>query len=340
MVEPHVDSDDIYTVYLTLGKVDSGGGNFFLYVPNDKPKFQKVPYANYNIYMGQMDSIKHGAYAWRGQRITLSFYCSKIMLDFFRKKGSAEIFSKYKELNFLRKQFVAIKYDSKTDHVSHHVCDFKSDINNYAHSFEDIETYESKIEEGSKKNPRNKENTNPVAGYYEKKGKTYSSNQFLWTCVHDAILNTSLCLNIQLNKNKVNAANPPGYDYVDVESVFNHDYIKENMEFIRLNMSNTKGGLNLNLLQLINKGVYFVCSKITKSCGKFWYHCFVYDSNYKDKETSCVGRLIDNDPTTRHKIIEHTDRVSKKSANNCLRDVYDNRCDITFIYEVRKTIKK
>ena len=46
---------------------------------------------------------------------------------------------------------MAIKYDSKTDHVSHHVCDFKSDINNYAHSFEDIETYESKVEEGPKK---------------------------------------------------------------------------------------------------------------------------------------------------------------------------------------------
>ena len=32
MVEPHVDKDDIYTVFLTLGKVDSGGGNFFFTV--------------------------------------------------------------------------------------------------------------------------------------------------------------------------------------------------------------------------------------------------------------------------------------------------------------------
>ena len=43
-----------------------------------------------------------------------------------------------------------------------------------------------------------------------------------------------------MNKHKVYAVNPPGYDYVDVESVFNHVYIKENMEFIRLNINNTK----------------------------------------------------------------------------------------------------
>ena len=120
-----------------------------------------------------------------------------------------------------------------------------------------------------------------------------------------------------MNKHKVYTVNTPGYDYVDVESVFNHDYIKENMEFIRLNIDNTKGGLNLNLLRFINKGVYFVCSKITDSCGKFWYHCFVYDSIYKDEETFCYGRLIDNDPTTRHKIIEHKDRLNKISANKC-----------------------
>ena len=340
MVSPHVDKDDIYTVYLTVGNVETGGQSVFL---DEKSTYNvtKIPYSNYNIYMGQMDSIIHGACAWTGQRITLSFYCSKGIYNFFKRKGSIEIFRKYEELNFIRKQFVAIKYDSNTNCVSHHVCEFEPDINKCSHNFDEITNYQSKTDENpEKKRRRTRDRTKPIAGYYERKEKKYSSNQYRWTCVHDAILNASLCLNIELNKHKVYAVNPPNYEYVAVESVFDHDYIKENMEFIRLNMSNTKGGLNLNLLQLINKGVYFVCSKITKSCGKFWYHCFVYDSNYKDKETSCVGRLIDNDPTTRHKIIEHTDRVSKKSANNCLRDVYDNRCDITFIYEVRKTIKK
>ena len=81
--------------------------------------------------------------------------------------------------------------------------------------------------------------------------------------------------------------------------------------------------------------VYFVCSKISNDVGKFWYHCFIYDSNYRDLNTSCVGRIIDNDPSTGQRVIEESDRNNKKSANKCLENVYNNRCDVTYIYEVK-----
>ena len=340
MIAPHIDDGDIYTVYLTLGSLTEGGGSMFFGIDKNL-NYTSVDFQNCNIFMGQMDSIKHGAYAWSGKRITLTFYCSRAMLQFFRRKGSAEIYAEYKKLNFIRKQFVAIEYSSKTNSVSHLVCDNNAELKKHADSFEDLKLYATEPKEKTAK-PRKKRKTvktNPVAGYYEKKEHKYTSRQYLWSCVHDTIMNTSLCLNIQLDRRKVYSVNPPSFEYVDVETVFNSDYIKENMEFIRLNLNNTKGGLNFNLLQLMNKGVYFVCSKISKPCGKFWYHCFVYDSRYKDKETSCYGRLIDNDPTTRQKIIEHRDRLNKPSANKCLRDVYGNRCDVTFIYEVRKIQK-
>ena len=136
------------------------------------------------------------------------------------------------------------------------------------------------------KKKRKRVTTKPVAGYYEKKEPKYSSNQYLWTCVHDAVLNTSLCLNIQLYKQKVYDVKPPTYEYVDIESVINNDYIKDNMKFIRINLNNTKGGLNFNLLQLINNGVYFVCSKITKPCGNFGIIVLYMILNIKMKKRS------------------------------------------------------
>ena len=98
MVEPHVDSGDIYTVYLTLGRFGSGGGSFFFGI-DDNSIPETVDFGNFNIFMGQMDSIKHGAYAWMGQRIILF----QGDVNFFRKKGSAEIYAKYKDLKYLRK---------------------------------------------------------------------------------------------------------------------------------------------------------------------------------------------------------------------------------------------
>ena len=112
--------------------------------------------------------------------------------------------------------------------------------------------------------------------------------------------------------------------------------VKSVVAFTKVGMNNTKGGMEINLLLQKNCGVFLVCGTIRSKENYKWFHCFIYDSNYKDVETGCVGRIIDNDPKSGIKIIEEKDRMNKVTARKSLRDMYENRCDIKKVYKIMR----
>ena len=61
---------------------------------------------------------------------------------------------------------------------------------------------------------------------------------------------------------------------------------------------------------------------------------FIYDLDYLDKDTVCVGRIIDNDPYSGIRVLQENDRKDKKTARKCLRDMYDNRYDVKKILKI------
>ena len=163
-------------------------------------------------------------------------------------------------------------------------------------------------------------------GFYEKPGKKYSSNHSRRTCIHDAVLNASLCLGLKLTKEYLYRKVPPNDENPFVEDLFQLDEVQKILKFESdSNMHQSKGGMEFNLIKLKYCGVYLACSTISSKEGYKWHHCFIYDSDYLDKNTSCVGRIIDNDPYSGIKFVEEKDRNNKKSARKYLRDMYGNK---------------
>ena len=83
-----------------------------------------------------------------------------------------------------------------------------------------------------------------------------------------------------------------------------------------------------------NSIVYLVCATINSKEGYKWQHYFIYASDCLDINTSCIYRIVDNDPYLGIKVLEQTDKENKNMTRKCIRDMYGNMCNIKIVYRV------
>ena len=102
------------------------------------------------------------------------------------------------------------------------------------------------------------------------------------------------------------------------------------------------GGPEYNLLALVSKGVYIVCSTIRDKRldpvthkSRLFTHCFVYNSDstligYAD----VVGSIIDNRIKAGRRYIKSHDRETRHSARRLLSDFFQGEVFVTKVFKL------
>ena len=95
-----------------------------------------------------------------------------------------------------------------------------------------------------------------------------------------------MCLGLVVSKDYIYRMVPPSEENPYVDQLFQLDEVKKLMQFVpNFEINQLKGGMELNLIKIKYGGVFLVCTKITSKEGYKWEHCFIYDSDYLDKDT-------------------------------------------------------
>ena len=154
------------------------------------------------------------------------------------------------------------------------------------------------------------------AGYYELPGRKIHSVNMKRSCVQDDLLNVAMCLGVNMLKQDVYKDLPPSDNNVSFQELIDSDSMKNNFSYKRVYFDNVKGGKELNLLKKVKSGVFLVMGTLSSIQGFVWQHAFIYDSDFSDDSTGCIGRIIDNDKYSGIRIVENEDRSTKKRLIN------------------------
>ena len=102
-VSPHVDSDDIFTAIVHLGKPITGGdllshsGNSS---KNSGVILKRNKFVNGNIHMGSFTNVVHSVSAWKGVRGALSLNLKSSMIDFFKDDVKSSLYTSYAQMGY------------------------------------------------------------------------------------------------------------------------------------------------------------------------------------------------------------------------------------------------